>query len=95
MQCQRYYETSGGSAYGTFFNGNVTSGVVYYSGRSSFAVQKRASPTVSYTNIGNSSFPATPVAFASDVTGLQDQRTANATASGGIFGSNWIASAEL
>jgi len=92
---QRYFETSGINAYGTFFNGNVTNAVVYYSARTSFAVTKRASPSVTYSNFGNSSFPATPVPFTVDATGHQEQRTANATANSGIFGSSWTASAEL
>lgn len=97
--CQRYYWNSGSGGYSAFdnlfFSGNVTTATAYYA-FTRLPVTMRTAPTVTLTSTNNLSFPATS-GSAADLTpsGFYETRTANATASGGYFGSNIAASAEL
>lgn len=94
--CQRYYEKSTSGFYATFFNSNVTNATTYYSGIAHYKVTKRAVPTVTFTNVGASSFPASVGStFNSTVDSVSETRTSNATANSGIFGSSFVASAEI
>lgn len=91
--CQRYYQTGYGIE--TIFSGSVTSGSVYYVGVR-FHSKMRASPSATVTTLGSLGFPATNSTIASTtVNGMQLQRTANATVTGGYFQDDWTASAEL
>lgn len=91
--CQRYYEYSP-LGLGGFFAGDVTSGATYYSSIS-FAVTKRASPTIVLTNQASFAFPASVGTATANVDGFQEGREANATAAGGYFRCSWTASSEL
>jgi hypothetical protein len=92
--CQRYYQTTGGT-YGTFFCGNVTTSVAYiYVAR--YLAPMRANPTVVLTNMSASGFPATVGGIGSNSSqGFSENRTANATVNAGYFGSSYTADAEL
>jgi hypothetical protein len=92
--CQRYYQTTGGT-YGTFFCGNVTTSVAYiYVAR--YLVPMRANPTVVLTNMSAAGFPATAGAIGSNSSqSFSENRTANATVNAGYFGSSYTADAEL
>lgn len=91
--CQRYYVNVGG--YGTWFSGNVTSGVGYIA-RGQFPVQMRANPTIVFTNTNANGFP-TAVGTNGGVgsTFILETRTANAAVNGGFFSSAYTADAEL
>jgi hypothetical protein len=91
--CQRYYLNRG--SYGTFFCGNVTSGLVYYAA-GGFPSSMRATPTIVLTgNTSNTNFPAAVGTVSStSINGFLENRTASASAVG-IFGSTFTASAEL
>ena len=97
--CQRYYWNSGSGGYSAFdnlfFSGNVTTATAYYA-FTRLPVTMRTAPTVTLTSTNNLSFPTTSGSV-SDITptAFYETRTANATASGGYFGSNIVASAEL
>ena len=97
--CQRYYWNSGSGGYSAFdnlfFSGNVTTATAYYA-FTRLPVTMRTAPTVTLTSTNNLSFPTTS-GLVSDITptAFYETRTANATASGGYFGSNIVASAEL
>jgi hypothetical protein len=92
--CQRYYQSTGGT-YGTFFCGNVTTSVAYiYVAR--YPVAMRANPTVVLTHLAAASFPAAAGGVSSATTqSFAESRTANATVNAGYFGSSYTADAEL
>jgi hypothetical protein len=91
--CQRYYEISspGGEE---IFSGDVTSGSSYFLMRR-FLVQKRATPTVTGTNVAGSGFPVTFVIDSATPIAFREARVASATVSGGFYITTWTASAEL
>ncbi len=90
IQCQRYFEFGNTQ----IFSSNVTSANNYYK-NVGFAVTKRASPTMVYTDTGNVSFPAgSPSANTQSASEASCSKTANGT-SAGYFQFNWNASAEL
>lgn len=94
--CERYYEQSTPSYYATFFNGDVTNGNVYGSSLVNFRTPKYRNPDVTLTNVGNSGFPATVgTVFYKTITGFIEGRTASATSGTAIFGSSYIADAEI
>ena len=91
--CQRYYETS---AVYWIFSANVTSGSGYYS-MAVFKVTKRAGPTITTANVGQSNFPSTAPSVNSGGT-LLDGFEANLSANGtgpAYFQFTWTASSEL
>jgi hypothetical protein len=92
--CQRYYQTTGGT-YGTFFCGNVTTAIAYiYVAR--YPVAMRANPTVVLTHMSAAGFPAAAGAVSSVTTqSFAESRTANATVNAGYYGSSYTADAEL
>lgn len=92
--CQRYYEASPLTV-STYFNGNVTNAVAYYSAPSKFMAAKRITPTMTFYNISNTNFPATPgTAYNVTPRSCQETRTANATGMA-AFASRYEANAEL
>jgi hypothetical protein len=89
--CQRYYELGQDA----MWSGNTTNAVVYYN-MNPFRVYKRAAPTMTFTDISNSGFPAgNPTGFSAQQTIAICSKTANATASGAFYRYSWIANAEL
>jgi hypothetical protein len=92
--CQRYYQSTGGT-YGTFFCGNVTTSVAYiYVAR--YPVAMRANATVVLTHMAAAGFPATAGGVSSATSqSFAESRTANATVNAGYFGSSYTADAEL
>jgi hypothetical protein len=90
--CQRYYEVSGQNP---IYSGNVSNGATYYKD-GKFGVTKRASPTMSYTAVGNLGFAAgAPIANSVSPSEFSAYKTANATTNGAYYQFSWIASAEL
>jgi hypothetical protein len=89
--CQRYYETRSA----TLWSGEVVNPQVYYHSQS-FNTFKRASPTMSYTFIGQNGFAASaPATFSAESQGFSSFKAANATVSGGFLHYSWTANAEL
>lgn len=93
LRCLRYYEKA---ALMQIYSGNVTSGSTYYISVP-FKVQKRTtSPTLAYTDVSNSSFPAgVPTTESVNENGFIARKVANATASAGYFQFSYTADAEL
>jgi len=91
--CQRYYETNGGG-YNTMWSGYCTNGNTYYLGVH-FKTTKRATPTVTFSSVGASSFPTTGGVNNITDFGFVQSRTANGTNTQGYFQSSFTASAEL
>jgi hypothetical protein len=90
--CQTYYEASGQNP---IYSGNVSNGATYYKD-GKFGVTKRASPTMSYTAVGNLGFAAgAPIANSVSPSEFSAYKTANATTNGAYYQFSWIASAEL
>lgn len=87
--CQRYYEISSSLR----FHGQATSGVVF-GATAFFKVTKRATPTITQTNIGVVSFPAGTGNEDITVSGFVSIRTASATGAG-TFNESWTAESEL
>ena len=87
--CERYYQIGT-----TYFNGQVTSGSVYYT-LVNLRTYMRAAPTVSYTNIGNAAFPSSGNSYLLEPTRVGESRTGSTNSSSGIFTSNFAASSEL
>jgi hypothetical protein len=91
MLCQRYYETRSA----TLWSGEVVNPQVYYHSQS-FNTFKRASPTMTYTFIGQNGFAASaPATFSAEGQGFTSFKAANATVSGGFLHYSWVANAEL
>jgi hypothetical protein len=89
--CQRYYETRSA----TLWSGEVVNPQVYYHSQS-FNTFKRASPTMTYTFIGQNGFAASaPATFSAESQGFTSYKAANATVSGGFLHYSWTANAEL
>jgi hypothetical protein len=89
--CQRYFEASG-----TYpvFSGGVNSGSIYYYALRYF-VAKRIAPTLTFTDVGNSCFPAgAPASGVIAADGFYCQKTANATGIG-FYQFGFTATAEL
>jgi hypothetical protein len=79
--CQRYYETLDLHMCCSY----VSSGSAYYTTRP-YAVVKRASPTVVYTDVGNNGFPAgAPTNWTNSAAQITGYKVCNATAPGGYF----------
>jgi hypothetical protein len=91
--CQRYYE-AGQNALAVLWAGNATSGSAYFS-MTRFGVQKRATPTITYSNQAYSGFTSIAVGANVTVDGFQTTATATSTVVGGYFGANFTANAEL
>ena len=93
--CQKYYYVSDPVVYGGLFSGDVTSGSSY-SAHYRFPVTMRGTPAISLTNAAATSFP-TGTGATSQIgpSGFMETRIANATASGAIFASRFVANAEL
>ncbi len=91
--CQRYFAKVGNSV---AFSGNVASGSTYYASYT-LPVSMRTGPTLTLTNIVASGFPATAggTSLQPGNSIVNESRIANATASGAVFGSEVLASAEL
>ena len=92
--CQRYYERSDSINTSLFWCGNTTAGVTYYF-PVKYAVTKRATATVSFSNVTNAGFPNTITAGEQSSVGFRADSTSDAATSAGYFRSNWAASAEL
>lgn len=90
--CQRYYQSSNG--FKSFFAGNVTSGVTYYT-NVYFNTIMRTVPTVILTNANSAGFPAVSANSYPTLAGFTEDRLCNATTNGGLYGSTWTADAEL
>jgi hypothetical protein len=91
--CQRYYE-AGQNALAVLWAGNATSGSAYFS-MTRFGVQKRATPTITYSSQAYSGFTSIAVGANVTVDGFQTTATATSTVVGGYFGANFTANAEL
>lgn len=90
--CQRYYEIGAASQ---IWCGYVVSASVYYVS-TRYSTAKRVAPTLTYSDVANSSFPAGLVTFLNtSPDGFTVSKTANATANTGYYQFNWTASAEL
>lgn len=87
--CERYYQIGA-----TYFNGSVTNAISYYT-VTNLRTYMRATPTVSYSNLGNSAFPTSGTSYLLAETRVGENRVANSTSTSAIFGSNFVASAEL
>jgi hypothetical protein len=94
VRCQRYYVN--GMAYNTV-SSSVTSGSLYYGPAYSFPVQMRVAPTMSGTPNGAiTGFPNTVGAFDSVGTkSFRESRTANATATTGLWNTTAVATARM
>lgn len=93
--CQRFLERSHSTAGDVaVFSGSVTSGQNYYA-QKQFKVQKRAVPSVALTSAVATGFPTTTTANGISVGGFSEQRTANATTTGGVYITSWVADARL
>jgi hypothetical protein len=89
--CQRYYESSADSLY----CGNVTSPGVYYH-TITFHTYKRTNPTMAFTHVSASLFPATnPSLLQATPHGFVCEKTANGTGTAGFYRYSWTANAEL
>jgi hypothetical protein len=90
--CQRYYELS---AHSPLFCGSVTSGSTYYHTHT-YAVAKRTIPTVTLIDVASLGFAVgAPTVTNNGVSGLNAQKTSNATIVAGYYQYNWTSSAEL
>lgn len=90
--CQRYYEV--GAASQLWSGYTVITSVYYVSTR--YSITKRVAPTLTYSDVANSSFPAGLVTFLNTSTdGFTVSKTANVTANTGYYQFNWIANARL
>jgi hypothetical protein len=89
--CQRYYESSGDSLYCS----DVTSPGVYYH-TITFHTYKRTNPTMAFTHVSASLFPATnPALLQATPHGFVCEKTANGTGTAGFYRYSWTANAEL
>lgn len=90
--CQRFLE------YGTsLYCGDVTSGGAYHLSIP-FAVEKRATPDITCTDINNYGFPSDNFIIYNDTPTTRQFRTskvASSTLAGGFYHFSWIASAEF
>jgi hypothetical protein len=91
IQCQRYFQKE---SY-VVWSGNATNGSIYYTSFE-FPVQMRAAPTMTYSNVAASGFPAT-ASTTNQVTASQVswQRTSNGTTNGAYYAEAPTMSAEL
>jgi hypothetical protein len=91
IQCQRYFQKE---SY-VVWSGNATNGSTYYTSFE-FPVQMRAAPTMTYSNVAASGFPAT-ASTTNQVTASQVswQRTSNGTTNGAYYAEAPTMSAEL
>jgi hypothetical protein len=91
IQCQRYFQKE---SY-VVWSGNATSGSIYYT-FFEFPVQMRAAPTMTYSNVAASGFPAS-ASTTNQVTASQVswQRTSNGTTNGAYYAEAPTMSAEL
>ena len=89
--CQRYFQKE---SY-VVWSGNATNGSIYYTSFE-FPVQMRAAPTMTYSNVAASGFPAT-ASTTNQVTASQVswQRTSNGTTNGAYYAEAPTMSAEL
>ena len=90
--CQRYFERGTGSQH--IFSGRVVVNNQYYKG-TSFAVTKRADPTVVAVPVSGVGFPLTITGISTHLEGFFEYRTASSTHDGAYFQSTWTADAEL
>lgn len=91
--CQRYYELNASG--GALWSGTTQAGSVYYK-ETKFSVQKRAVPSITFSDVSNSGFPAgvpSSGAIATDM--FWGSKSASASVGGGYFQFSWAASAEL
>ena len=95
-ECQKYFYVSGAGTQAGIFSGNATSGTTYYASYS-FPETMRGTPAVTLTNVAPTASFATTVGTTSQISrnGFVEARAANATANGGVFGSSFVANAEL
>jgi hypothetical protein len=87
--CQRYYQTVT-----TYFSGDVSTGSYYYNSVN-FGTTMRATPTVVFTNIGQSNFPASSTLNGVTSGVVQEVRIASAVGPGSIYSALAACSAEL
>jgi hypothetical protein len=90
-RCRRYYEAMAG---GGGWSGNVTTTLTYHWWRN-FSVEKRAVPTIVFTNVSASGFGTTPGTAGAGTNFLSESRLSTSTVNAGVFNSSWTASAEL
>jgi hypothetical protein len=94
--CQRYYEI-GGSGNGVIWSGITVSGNTYFA-TIKMIVNKRATPTITTTNVNASGFPSTASTVDSGSTTYNEsrlQRQSNGSFNSSYYGDSWTASAEL
>ena len=90
--CKRYYEVGAASQ---LWSGYVVNASVYYVS-TRYSTAKRVAPTLTYSDVANSSFPAGLVTFLNtSPDGFTVSKIANATANAGYYQFNWTAAAEL
>jgi hypothetical protein len=94
--CLRYYEKSKGNERGCgVWNGYAVNDSPYYYDVP-FAVEKRATPTITNSNNTAAGFPASASTLnGASVKGFRLTRTCNATGNSRYFADNWEADAEL
>ena len=92
-RCQRYYETND-TGQNSIWSGYCTSGNTYYLGIP-FKVIKRATPSCTFTAVGQSGFPTSGGISNLNTFGLIQYRVSNGTSTQGYFQSAIIADAEL
>lgn len=91
----RYYERSDTTTPGNIWSGYAVSGNNYFSTHY-FKVQKRTTPTMTYTDGGGGGFPSgAPTGYNPSTTEAVCYKAANATSNSGYFQYIWSASAEL
>lgn len=93
-QCKRYYESSGSGDSTLRSVSTVSAAAAYFS--DTFNVEKRVSPTMTYTSGSVSGFPATVATTnAINAKAVGFSRVSNATVVNGFQATQWIADAEI
>jgi hypothetical protein len=90
MACSRYWTKTE-----LTWGGNTTTGVNYWSANHAHRASLRTAPAVSSVSTGVSGFPATPGTVNVNTQYCNESRTANATTSGGVFGSTVTCNARM